>query len=608
MNNKLISRDEISKILLKIIKTHDTINNRIEFYTIYNSIKACINLNEEQLEEILLIQNDFIKLILWHLNYIKDFNFNILKKKFIYFNPQEQVYIFKRLFYLKHKGKLNFSFNELDDIVRADLDLFLLNEQFDNDFVLDISTHVIIEGIKTFMQKESFMFESDLILKDLKRNNKKKFQIENYFEKCEGRLTAEWNWHSEGKIKKVKFPNNPKKYYFAIEFPAAFPATGENYYGSYTYYEKNPNFEHLKNEVRNLPKRKWNNELKHWGVPANYEKAVYDFAKKHRFFIELEDKRHYDNNIHLVEYSRFKLDEYKKVITDYNNDPIKNIPIGIQFCEGRKAKIPHRKFNREFWWCVNQECYQNSTINHLTEEFEKGINGKIKIWEYYTLMDLLKILNINTDESKTNPMDFIPNGHYYKLLGHINSFNRLLEKLYCQECGELLYPTNTSHFALYRDVRFHCENKHCKEYDNTIYLNHCLNGECNNIIDSRVSNRCKNGLYICNSCGTCCSTNMFERRLDNLRKTGGYIHQDLIDNVDNKAGHLEKKEYYCYKCNGMMTEKSDTLFECNTCKIKYDLSKYKWLDRKWTRKFERRNDYPILQEQNNDDDFNDIQF
>ena len=67
-----------------------------------------------------------------------------------------------------------------------------------------------------------------------------------------------------------------------------------------------------------------------------------------------------------------------------------------------------------------------------------------------------------------------------------------------------------------------------------------------------------------------------------------------IHNVENKAGHLEKKEYYCHKCEGMMTEHSDTYYKCESCEIKYDLRLYKYIDKKWTRKFARRKDYPII--------------
>ena len=175
----------------------------------------------------------------------------------------------------------------------------------------------------------------------------------------------------------------------------------------------------------------------------------------------------------------------------------------------------------------------------------------------------------------------------------------MIDKLYCHKCNELLYPTETSHFALYRDTKFHCENENCSEHKKTIYLNHCLNGECGNIIDSRISKTCDNGLYICNSCGSCCSNSMFKRRLDNLKLVGGYIHPELIKNVEEENGHLEKAEYYCYKCKGMMTEINEKQYKCDSCNVSYDFDKFKWLDKKWMRKNQRRTDYPVYRK--NDD-------
>jgi ribosomal protein L37AE/L43A len=171
--------------------------------------------------------------------------------------------------------------------------------------------------------------------------------------------------------------------------------------------------------------------------------------------------------------------------------------------------------------------------------------------------------------------DFIPKGHYYQFIGLINRFNRLLEKIYCHECNEILHPVDTSHFAAHTVVRFCCENDKCGQHKKEVYLNHCLNGQCNFIVDSRVSKSCKNGLYICENCGSCCSHSMLQRRLTNLQTTGGYIHQNLIKCVNEKLGHLERAEYFCYKCKDEMQETSTDIFVCNKCNVKYDTTKYK---------------------------------
>lgn len=589
IETNLIASDDVNSLLLNNLKHSDSINDRYDFYRVFNSVEFLIKNEPDYLKLIQEVKNDFISLILWHFKEKEEFDFETLKGKFIYFKPEDQVYIFKRLFYLNHIGQVQFDLKKLDEIVRADLDLHLTNESLNDDFVLDISTHIIIECLKSYVTSKSFVFESDLILKDLQKNSKRKFKINKYFDLCEGRLTADWNWRTEGKISQVFYQND--SFYYAIEFEPGKEVEARNYYGSYTYFEKNPNFEHLKEQVKKLPRRKWNSEKNHWGVPSQYKNEVYAFAKENRFFIELQNKKHYDNNIHLVEFTR-KIRDGRSITEE------RNIPNGITFCEGRKANKEHSKFKKEFWWCANQECFQNCVSDHLNN----NINDTEKdIWEQYTLLDFLKILNINVDEY--SGIDVIKDGHYYMFLGHINAFNRLLERLYCEECENLLYPVNTSHFALYRDVRFHCIDENCSMHHKEIYLNHCLYGECKTIIDSRVSKRCEHGFFICSNCGTCCSEEFFKRRLSSLKKVGGYIHPELIRNVENRNGHLEKKEYYCYKCSDMMTEISKDKYKCNTCNVTYDLEKFKWLDRKWTETHRRRKDYPTSNRtMGNDDD------
>lgn len=280
------------------------------------------------------------------------------------------------------------------------------------------------------------------------------------------------------------------------------------------------------------------------GRSITIRKRSLTFAKEQRFFLDFEGSN-YANNTHLANFKR------------------EDIPNGISFCEGRFANKPHEMFKKEFWWCGGQPYFSKCETIHKTDE-----------WEKYTLLDFCEILSLNTDE--TNRVgDYIPKGHYYQFISLINRFNRFLEKLYCQDCNHILFPVDTSHFAAHTVVRFHCVNQECSNNDE-IYLNHCLNGQCNCIIDGRISKRCDNGLFICDNCGSCCSHNMLERRLSNLKLTGGYIHDNLVRCVNEKLGHLERAEYFCYKYKSEMTEISNEIFQCSNCNVKYDTTKYKF--------------------------------
>ncbi|MDA9325817.1 cold shock domain-containing protein [bacterium] len=564
LSNK-ISNEDAKKILFSVIKQLKTIDDRFDFYTLYYCIKSIITIDKECTTSLISLQNPCISLILWHLQIDHDLDFEILKGKFIYFKPKDQVSIFKRLFYLKRNQQIDFDIEKLDEILRADLDLYLANEKFNNDFVLDISTHIIIECLKSYVKTGDFIFESDLILKDLGNNSKKKFKIEHYFDKCEGRLTADWDWNTEGKISKITTNSNGRTFEF---FKVVFK------------YDQD-----IVESLKKLPykKRKYYPDKQYWGVSLSCETELFQIANKHRLFINLPNNQHYDNNLHLVNFTR-------KIKVSRNNWK-ENIPNGIVFCEGRKAKKEHNKFKKEFWWCANQECFENCVQDHSIEKNSQ--ESEENVWEQYTFLDFLRILNISVDEE--NGFDQIKDGKYYKLLGHLNAFNRLLEKLYCTECNKLIYPKNTAHFALFRDVRFYCIEDNCSKKHEEIYLTNCLYGECKTIIDSRISKRCKHGLVICHNCGSCCSEDLFKRRLANLNNVGGYVPEGLLENVERQNGHLEKKEYYCYKCSDMMTEINESTYQCSECSVEYKLDKFKWLTKKWTQINRRRKDYPIDQ-------------
>jgi len=520
----LVSLEKIKSFLLSYLKSNQEVSDRIIFYRQYNHIKCLVDLDKSTISNIEDFKNNFYSIILWFLDIESTFDFDLLASKFIYFSPDDQVKIIRKLFFLKANGTIQLSISDLNKLTRVDLDLYKTSKRFNPEIPLDISTEIILNALYNYSQTNKFLVEGELlylVLQSLGTDKKRKFKLTNYFENCEGRLNAEFDWSTNGKISKVTFGEG--KFYFAIEF---------KYNSS------------LVETVKNIPGRKWNNDTKLWGVPSQYENEVLKFAKNHRFFLDFEGSNN-ANNTHLANFLRGE------------------VPNGISFCEGRLANKQDDLFKKEFWWCGNQKCFQKCETYHSLEQ-----------WELYTLLDFCEILELNTDE--TNRMnDFIPKGHYYQFIGLINRFNILLDKIYCHECNEILHPVDTSHFAAHTVVRFCCENDKCRQQKKEVYLNHCLNGQCNSIVDSRVSKSCKNSLYICENCGSCCSHSMLQRRLTNLQTTDAYIHQNLLNCVNEKLGHLERAEYFCFKCKDEMQETSTDIFVCSKCNVKYDTTKYK---------------------------------
>ncbi len=524
--NKAITTDEISKFLFSYLYKQEKISNRIVFFKQVNHIKALLQLKETNLERLIQIQNDFYNLILWTLDKEIILDFEILKKYYIYFNPDEQVRIFRKLFFLEASNKFDLTIEKLNELARFDLDLYNINLEFNPDIAVDISTDVVIKVLTSFYQNNRFFLESELlkvVLNDFVHNKTKRFKLSNYFENCLGRLTDDYNWKTNGEISKIKYGEN--NFYYAITFD----------YDPY-----------LVEALKVFKKRDFHREgnkyfgLKHWEIPSQYEAEVLIFTKENRFFLNFEGCN-FANNTHLAKFKRVA------------------IPNGITYCEGRLADKPHYTFKSEFWWCGGQPCFGKCETIHTKEE-----------WENYTLLDFCEILGLNTDEINSHSQ-LIPKGYYYQFIGIVNRFNRLLDRLYCVDCNHILYPVETDNFAAYNIIKFICKNNECKN-KNVIYLNHCLN--CNCIIDSRVSKKCNNDWHICHNCGSCCSHSKFEKRLSDLRLNGGKIYPRLLNYVEKKLGHLERGEYFCYKCETAMTEKSKDIFQCLKCHVRYDTTKY----------------------------------
>ncbi len=223
--------------------------------------------------------------------------------------------------------------------------------------------------------------------------------------------------------------------------------------------------------------------------------------------------------------------EYRR---DENNKP-KLHPI----CDGRKAISKQTNESGsseeneiEFWWCANQKCYKPSRHLHNSTE-----------WEKYSLLDFLTILKVNFKEKDLEIY-----------LSLINKANRFLQHLKCRSCGNILRPIGRSNYAFYGVNEFQCSNRECSESEKTpIYITHCLNGNCEQTIDSRDCVKCKPGgfqtdkcgWYVCNYCHSCCSDDAIKGREYILTRTGQKYKC-------HTKGHRELGIISCNKCGSAM--------------------------------------------------------
>ena len=215
------------------------------------------------------------------------------------------------------------------------------------------------------------------------------------------------------------------------------------------------------------------------------------------------------------------------------------LPRFSTFCDGSKAFLKGKsqpalckKSGLEFWWCENSQCYDVCRKTHTPAQ-----------WKNYTLEDVLNILKI--------PYDPI---QYEILLNVINRVNRFLEHLSCRKCNSILKPKGKANYAFYGVTMFSCKNQDCEDHAKDIYLSHCLNGQCEDIIDSRDSVKCKThgyedecGWYICKNCNACCSS-------EKLKARAGYLANFGQEYKCHLEGHRDRGIICCSDCGHEMNE------------------------------------------------------
>jgi len=99
------TQEEIIEFLFSYLESQIPVTDRRIFHKQFNHIKYILKSNDLHLERIKQFQNDFYNIILWFLDIEEKFDFELLKRKFIYFAPDEQIRIIRKIFFLKASGK-----------------------------------------------------------------------------------------------------------------------------------------------------------------------------------------------------------------------------------------------------------------------------------------------------------------------------------------------------------------------------------------------------------------------------------------------------------------------------------------------------------------------
>lgn len=123
----------------------------------------------------------------------------------------------------------------------------------------------------------------------------------------------------------------------------------------------------------------------------------------------------------------------------------------------------------------------------------------------------------------------------------------------------MLEPTEQQHYNARRITYFKCNNKNCSEFGKQIYINHCFQDGCNNVIDSRDAKKCPHGFVICTQCGVCCSEHQFTKKIAARIP----ISKRIEKLYQNHEFHLENNQFYCPECGvSLQQEPNEKYWYC----------------------------------------------
>lgn len=522
-----LTENQLRTILVNILKNIQGVMHHKCFKTEYNVYKFLKEKHwKEDYESI--ISDQHILLFEHADNLIFD-DFNEICRIFALFPDSVQVRLFKYIFLCIKKQK--FSIKAIDLLKLNDSDEAYRNCPEEDKPIVCLSVSIIIESLISYDKNKTFITDKDfykLVYVSVAHGKKELSPIGDFFDKCTGKRYR--RYPDLDNVRKFIYPiqSEDGRVWYIINFP----------------YDGN-----LVENVKNITGRRYHPKYQVWFAPDSSSQQVKDFAMYNGFVLieEVKPKESIGHSFSQITQNcnQEKLRDILHDVASLENSH-DNMP-NFLWCEGRESQTG----SPDVWWCVGHHpCNACAIVLHSTGD-----------WEKYTLFDFCKILGYDLHEQ--NKYGHFKAGQYALFITSINRFNKLLERLTCKECGDIIYPIEDN-YSVNGASSFHCTNGNCGMYHQVIYLNHCYTRKCRGVIDSREGARCPNGLVICKACGTCCSTEMFQYRLDRLRRAGSnFISPELIHRIQDNAGHANQGQYFCYKCGNAIDGKSAN--RCNSC-------------------------------------------
>lgn len=518
-----ISIQKLISILQPIIEKCEICSSRRIFNLVRNYV-LFLKRHDYSLGKIVNLPN--YPLIDWINNITDDslFKEEYLRGHFAVLPHIDQRRVLKRLFYLKNVGLFDFSVIFLLRLVSDGYKAVKENQQFSDVSVFDLSTSLVLSALKTYSEFHTFPVEGELYRifnETVNIYSKENPEIGFYFDVCEGKREL----YVANPVGDIRHQGN----HFVIRF---------KYNASLV--------ESLKSHFTN---RRYDSANQSWIVPESDYDRVLSFARKYAFTLDGNTETLY----HLYDVRNkgtLRMPHYQGYFE-------KHIAIRLPyFCEGMKSQKKYK--GHDCWICRHMTCYETCRNLHGPEQ-----------WEKYTLLDFLSILGFDTEGllQITTVGNVVPDGKYLQFIGFVNRFREVLEHLYCRACGKVMLPYDTSNYNSYAVTQFSCYNPDCPEYKNCVYINHCMNGYCLAVIDSRDTKECPNHWRICPECASCCDKDLGQRGLMHAKVTGGYVARKWQHTIDHPHN---PNEFYCPDCGLKMESVSeqgdlDDIFTCPSC-------------------------------------------
>lgn len=477
-----------------------------------------------------------VELIFWLSDLSDYFNYELFSKNFLLLSPADQTKYLKKIIFLAYKNELSLTVEMLDDLTRIDENILRNKEKYHPGLILDISSHIFIESLKTVKSNGRFLLKNEIlkVATDYLFDRTHHFEIKDYFIPCQGRLEYDWK-KINGYLTKLSPPSN---YLYSIKI------------------QSGNLFNEILSDIRSITPRSYNSNNKTWEFPAVSKSKIIQLAHKWDLLVQLEHP-YYRDNLTLLKLSRTQ------------------IPDSVIFCQSGTS-MDDQNTDLPGVWCEGKKCLGISSSNFLTSPK----------WENITLLEAIKIIIL-----KDMREDHLFVKDYYVFAGHVNSINRLLQKLYCNNCGHLLHIFKPSYIASHNFNRFCCVNPTCSNRiidfsqsyyndDRVVYLNN--RHHCGHYVDSRDAKRCSNGFVICSRCGHCCSNKQFQAIHQNHLNANITPPQYILSFVSNKAGHNDHSDldengnncsrpiFYCLKDGNKMIYRGNYVHECDFCGTIYN--------------------------------------